>query len=72
MSVGLFINLEVFTKQTNLDQSKLKVFVEKKVNAAIKLKYYLESVENIYGKGESGHQHVLLFPLCFQEASLSR
>ena len=32
-----------------------------------------ERVENIVGKGENaGHQHFLLFPLCFQKFCLSR
>ena len=30
-----------------------------------------DSVENIVGKGENaGHQHFLLFPQCFEKASL--
>ena len=35
-----------------------------------KLKFVLERVENIVGKGENaGYQHFLLFPQCFQKAS---
>ena len=42
---------------TNLNVAKISVF---------------DGVENIVGKGENaGYQHFLLFPLCFQKASLS-
>ena len=38
-----------------------------------KLKCILGRVENIVGKGENaGYQHFLLFPQCFQKASLLR
>ena len=34
--------------------------------------YVFDRVENIVGKGEStGYQHFLLFPQCFQKASIS-
>ena len=38
---------------------------------AEKLKFVLGRVENIVEKGENaGYQHFLLFPQCFQKASL--
>ena len=44
-----------------------------KINATEKLKFVLERVENIVGKGEhAGYQHVLPFPQCFQKASFLR
>ena len=43
---------------------------DNKLNLAEKLKFVLERVENIVGKGENaGYQHFLLFPQCFQKAS---
>ena len=37
------------------------------------MKFDLEMVENIVGKGENaGHQHFLLFPQYFQNVSFSR
>ena len=56
-----------------LGWSKLKVFADDKINVTEKLKFVLEWVENIVGKGENaGYRHFLLFPQCFQKASLSR
>ena len=56
-----------------LDWSKLKGFADDKLNATKKLKFVLGRIENIVGKGEiAGYQHFLLFPPCFQEASLFR
>ena len=49
---------------------KLKAFADDKMNVNQKLKFDLERVENIVGKGENaGYQHFLLFPQCFQKAS---
>ena len=51
--------------------SKWKAFADDKINVIEKLKFLLESVENIMGKGENaGHQHFLLFAQCFQKASI--
>ena len=37
------------------------------------LKFGLQGVENIVGKGEqAGYQHFLLFPQCFQKTSFPR
>ena len=53
-----------------LDWSILKAFADNKMNEAEILKYVLQKVENIVGKGENaGYKHFLLFPLCFQKAS---
>ena len=52
-----------------LDWSKMKAFADDKINVTEKLRFVLEKVENIVGKGENaGHQHFLLFPQCFQKA----
>ena len=53
-----------------LDQSNFRAFSDGKKNVTKKLKYVLERVENIVGKGENaGYQHLLLFPQCFLKAS---
>ena len=53
-----------------LDWSKLKAFADDKINVTEKLKFVLERVEDIVGKGENaGYQHFLLFPQCFQKNS---
>ena len=57
---------QLFTKQQNLDLSKLKAFEDKKINVTEKLNFLFERVENIVRKGENAdHKHFLLFPLCF-------
>ena len=54
------------------DQSKLKVFADDKIIVTEKLKFVLERVENIVGKGENaGYQHFLLFSQGFQKDSPS-
>ena len=55
-----------------LDLSKLKTFADDKINVTLKLKFASGRVaKNIVGKGENaGYQHFLLFPQCFQKASL--
>ena len=56
----------------NLDSSKLKAFVDNKINVAEMKISHSDTVENIVGKGENaGYQHFLLFPQCFQKVSLS-
>ena len=50
----------------------LKAFADNKININKKLKFDLERIENILGKGENaGYQHFLLFPQCFQKFSFS-
>ena len=57
---------------SSLDQSKFKAFADDKIILTQKSKFVLGSVENIAGKGEnSGYQHFLLFPQCFQKLCLS-
>ena len=46
-----------------LDMSKLKGFADDKLNVAEKMKF-VEKGEN------AGNQHILLFPQCFQKASI--
>ena len=51
------------------DWSKFKAFADDQVCVSKSLKFILERVENIIGKGENaGNQHFLLFPKCFQKA----
>ena len=51
-----------------LEWSKLKAFADDKIKVAEKLKFVLDKVENIAGRGENtGYKHFLLFPQCFQE-----
>ena len=53
------------------DCSKLKAFADNKLNLPKKLNLSLESVENIVGKAENAdYQHFILFPQCFQKASI--
>ena len=53
--------------------TKLKAFADNKINVTEKLKFVLDVVENIMGKGENaGYQQFLLFPQCFPKASFSR
>ena len=55
-----------------LDLSKLKAFADDKIIETQKLKIKLRRVENIVRKGENtGFQHFLFFPQCFQKASYS-
>ena len=52
------------------DWSKFKAFADDKINETEKLKFILERIENIVGKGKTaGYQHFLLFTQCFQKAS---
>ena len=52
-----------------LDLSELKTFAGDNFNVNQKLKFGMERVENIVGKGENaGYQHFLHFPQCFQTA----
>ena len=54
------------------DQSKLKAVADDKINIITKQKFTSGRIENIVGNGENaGYQHFLLFPQCFQKASIS-
>ena len=70
------VSFKVFNSLPNnkiLDWSKLKTFADKKINVTEKLKFVLDRVKNIVGKGENvGYQHFLLFLQCFQKAILYR
>ena len=49
------------------------MFAGNKVNVTQKLKFALGKIENIVGKGENdSYQHLLLFPQCFQKATIVR
>ena len=49
----------------------MKAFADDKINVIKKLKFELERVGNIVGKGENTvYQHFLIFPQCFQTPSL--
>ena len=63
---------ELSLSQTaNLEKTKLKGFAEDKFTVARNLISLYDWVENIVGKGENaGYQHFLLFPQCFQKASI--
>ena len=52
-----------------LDWSILRAFADNKMAVTEKIKFVLEILENIVGKGENaGYQHFLLFPQYFQKA----
>ena len=54
-----------------LDRSRLKAFADNKISLNEKLELVLGRIENM-GKGENtGFQHFLLFPQCFQKLSHS-
>ena len=56
-----------------LDCFKLIAFADDKLNLAEKMKLVLGRVENNVGKEENAvYQHFLLFPQCFQKASILR
>ena len=60
---SLIILFDPFTKWQILDQSKLKVFADHKMNVNQKSKFDVERGENIMGKGENpGYQY---FPLYY-------
>ena len=53
-----------------LTLTKLKGFADDNIDVTQKLKFVLGRMENIVGKGQnSGYQHFLLFPQCFQKVS---
>ena len=53
-----------------LNLSKLKAFADDNLNVYQTLKFVLERIENIFGKGENAGFHLfLLFPQYFQKAA---
>ena len=66
----MLLSVNLLPKSKILDWPKLKAFAADKMNVIQKLKFVLNRVENIVGKGENaGDEHFLLFLHCFQEAS---
>ena len=58
--------------QTTITPVQFQVFADDKINGTNKIKFVVERIENMVGKGKNaGHQHFLLFPPCFQRASPS-
>ena len=50
----------------------MKELADDKIFVAEKLKFVLQRVESVLGKGENaGYQHFLLFPPCFQKSFFS-
>ena len=57
---------------TNLTRVKLKAVADNKIDVTEKLKFALEQVENVVGKGENAcYQYFLLFTHFFQTAYFS-
>ena len=55
-----------FNNDKFLDWSKFKAFADDKIKVNQKMKFDLERIKDIMGKGEyAGYQHFLLFPQCF-------
>ena len=53
--------LNSLTNDKILDGSKIKAFADDKINVTQEMKFVLEMVENIIGKGKNaGYQHFLL------------
>ena len=65
------VNVNSLPNDKILDVPKLKAFADDKTNVAQMMIYVFDRVKNIVGKGENaGYQHFLLFPQCFQKASV--
>ena len=61
----LYTTLNSLQNNKILSQSKLTAFADDKVYVTKKIKFIMEWVETIMGKGENaGHQHFLLFSQC--------
>ena len=64
------LKLNLLTNSIILGFSKFKTLADDKIIVIQKLKFGLERIENIVGKGENaGYQHFLLFQQCFQKLS---
>ena len=75
MTLAVKVALNLNTSQPTikiLGWSKFKSFADVRINMIEKLEFGLGRVENIVGKGKnSGYQHFLYFPQCFQYPSIS-
>ena len=71
--LNAFLQLDNSLPNDNiLDQSNFKAFADDILNVVQIMICVSDREENIVGKGENvGYQHFLLFPQCFQKASLS-
>ena len=67
-----FLALTLYQTNKFLDWSVFKAFADDKINVTAKLKYMFRRVENSVGNGDNtGYQHFLLSPQCFQKFSSS-
>ena len=58
-----WIGVNTLPQDEILDQSKSKAFADDKINVLKELKFVLERVENIVGKGENARfQQFFLYP----------
>ena len=65
--------LTLVQKDKIVDLSESKAFADDKLNVTQNLKFALERVENIVGKGENtDYQHFFPFPTVFSKAFFSR
>ena len=70
VSRSLFL-IQLFTRRQNLRPVQIQMQMTKKKKCDQKLKFVLGRLENTVGKRENaGYQHFLLFPQCFQKASI--
>ena len=61
-----------FPNDKLLDSTKLKAFLDDNSTLPEKIISVYDRIENIVEKGENaGYQHFLLFPQCFQKATIS-
>ena len=69
---GTDLVINPFPNDKILDRTKLKAFVDNKLNMTkIRISSF-DRVENTVGKGENaGYQHFLFFPQCFQSRHLN-
>ena len=66
-----YLQFNSYQNEKILDKSKPIVFADDKLNVAQKTEFVFRGIEIIVGKGENGgYRHFLLFPQCFQKASL--
>ena len=69
---GLFGKELTLYQTTKFWTSPSRKTVDNKINVTYKMNLVMGRLENSVGKGENaGHQHYLLFPHCFQRASVS-